>query len=336
MRTPCQVLTRQYVCPAQFDAAVRRSRSSSEVGGHTHVSRRSRRNQAEDQPRRPDRRDRPAAQGGRLVQGPVPVPRREDALLHRHARARNWKCFGCGRGGDVFNFVMERDSIDFPEALRRLAQRAGVELSERTSREDAQRKRLRDVLDAAIAFYHRVLTESHHGQPALDYLRAAASPTRRSRPTCSATRVDCLGHAQSRALIEKRNFALEDLEAAGLVPRAGRRPRRLRPLPRPDHLPHPRRERQRDRPRRPDRRHRAAGRQRPRHRSQVPQLAGNAAVRQEPDAVPHRSRQERHPQAGVRGPRRGQHGRADGPPAGLRERRRHARHGADRRRRSSS
>jgi DNA primase len=67
---------------------------------------------------------------------------------------------------------MERDSIDFPEALRRLAQRAGVELSERTSREDAQRKRLREVLDAAIAFYHRVLTESHHGQVALDYLRS--------------------------------------------------------------------------------------------------------------------------------------------------------------------
>ncbi|MEA2678084.1 MAG: primase, partial [Chloroflexota bacterium] len=66
---------------------------------------------------------------------------------------------------------MERDSIDFPEALRRLAGRAGVEISERTTREDARRKRLRDALDSAIAFYHRILTESHHGKPALDYLR---------------------------------------------------------------------------------------------------------------------------------------------------------------------
>ena len=66
---------------------------------------------------------------------------------------------------------MERDSIDFPRRSRRLAGRAGVELSERTTREDAQRKRLREALDAAIAFYHRVLTESRHGQPALDYLR---------------------------------------------------------------------------------------------------------------------------------------------------------------------
>jgi DNA primase len=130
----------------------------------------------------------------------------------------SWKCFGCGRGGDVFNFVMERDSIDFAEALRRLAQRAGVELSERTSREDAQRKRLRDVLDAAIAFYHRILTESHHGQAALDYLRSRGF-------TDETISTHLLGYSVeawdtlSRALVQKRNFSVDDLEAAGLVQR---------------------------------------------------------------------------------------------------------------------
>ena len=74
-----------------------------------------------------------------------------------------WHCFGCGRGGDIFNFVMERDGVDFPTALRSLAGRAGVELSERTTREDAQRKRIRDALDGAIAFYHTVLTEHPAG-----------------------------------------------------------------------------------------------------------------------------------------------------------------------------
>jgi DNA primase len=118
---------------------------------------------------------------------------------------------------------MERDGIDFPEALRRLAGRAGVEISERTSREDARRKRLRDALEAAIAFYHRTLTESRHGQVALDYLRGRGF-------TDATISNHQLGYAVdawdtlSRALIEKRDFREDELEAAGLVSkRQGRR-----------------------------------------------------------------------------------------------------------------
>ncbi|HET9457895.1 MAG TPA: DNA primase [Candidatus Limnocylindrales bacterium] len=83
----------------------------------------------------------------------------------------SWKCFGCGEGGDIFTFVMKRDGLSFPEALKVLASKAGVELDERTTREDARKKRLRDVLESAIAFYHAVLTASKTGQAALDYLR---------------------------------------------------------------------------------------------------------------------------------------------------------------------
>jgi DNA primase len=82
----------------------------------------------------------------------------------------SWHCFGCGLGGDIFSFVMQRDSVTFPEALRTLAQRAGVEIDERTKHEDAHRARLRQVLDSAIAFYHAVLTSSATGKTALDYL----------------------------------------------------------------------------------------------------------------------------------------------------------------------
>ncbi len=239
-----------------------------------------------------------------------------------------WKCFGCGRGGDIFNFVMERDSIDFPEALRRLAGRAGVEISERTTREDARRKRLRDALDAAIAFYHRILTESRHGQPALDYLHGRGF-------TDETIATHQLGYAVdawdtlSRALIAKRDFREEELEAVGPRHQAPGTARRLRPLPGPNHLPDPRRIGQRDRTRRPHRGQREAARGRPRPGSQVPQLAGDAAVRQEPHAVPDRPRQVGHPQERRGRPRRGQHGCADGASAGLRQRGRHARHGAD-------
>ena len=133
----------------------------------------------------------------------------------------SWHCFGCGKGGDIFQFVMERDSVDFPTALRQLAGRAGVELSERTSREDAQRKHLRDALEAAIAFYHQVLTGHVAGQPALDYLRKRGF-------TDATIQTFQLGYAPdswdalTRALTTKRTFREEDLEAAGLVARRQR------------------------------------------------------------------------------------------------------------------
>jgi len=82
-----------------------------------------------------------------------------------------WHCFGCGKHGDIFTFVMERDSVGFPEALRVLAARAGVEIDERTKAEDARNARLRSALEAAIAFYHAVLLKSKTGEPALAYLR---------------------------------------------------------------------------------------------------------------------------------------------------------------------
>ena len=83
----------------------------------------------------------------------------------------SWHCFGCGLGGDIFSFVMQRDGLTFPEALRLLAGKAGVEIDERTKREDARRARLRQVLDTTIAFYHAVLTSSKAGEAALAYLR---------------------------------------------------------------------------------------------------------------------------------------------------------------------
>ncbi len=81
-----------------------------------------------------------------------------------------WHCFGCGKHGDIFTFVMERDGVAFPEALKQLAGRAGVELDERTTREDARNARRREVMEAAIAFYHAVLTKHTQGEAALAYL----------------------------------------------------------------------------------------------------------------------------------------------------------------------
>jgi DNA primase len=128
----------------------------------------------------------------------------------------SWHCFGCGLGGDVFSFVMQRDGIPFPEALKQLAAKAGVELDERTKRDDAHKARLRDVLESAIAFYHAVLTASKAGQPALAYLRDRGF----TDETISKFQ---LGWApagwdtMSRALQERRNVRPEELLEVGLT-----------------------------------------------------------------------------------------------------------------------
>ena len=81
-----------------------------------------------------------------------------------------WHCFGCGEHGDIFTFVMRRDGLDFREALSRLAEKAGVELSERTATEDRRKRRLREALEAAIAWYREVLLQAHQAERARDYL----------------------------------------------------------------------------------------------------------------------------------------------------------------------
>ena len=111
---------------------------------------------------------------------------------------------------------MQRDGVSFPEALRTLAAKAGVEIDERTKREDAHRARLRDVLEMTIAFYHQVLMATSHGKPALDYLRARGF----TDATIEAFQLGWAPDAwdvMSRRLVEKRGVKPEELVEAGVA-----------------------------------------------------------------------------------------------------------------------
>ena len=81
-----------------------------------------------------------------------------------------WHCFGCGEHGDIFTFLMRRDGLDFRESLARLAEKAGVELSEHTAREDRHKRRLREALEAAIAWYREVFLQARQAERARGYL----------------------------------------------------------------------------------------------------------------------------------------------------------------------
>lgn len=87
-----------------------------------------------------------------------------------------YHCFGCGAGGNVFSFLMKQEGYSFPETVRWLAKRYGVEIpSERLTPDERRRIREReylfDVNRQALEYYHRTLTVGEVGRPARNYLR---------------------------------------------------------------------------------------------------------------------------------------------------------------------
>jgi len=87
---------------------------------------------------------------------------------------QTWRCFGqCSEGGDLFGYVMKRDNLDFPEALKQLAEKAGVVLrpqSPSEQKQDQVRQTLTEVMETAVEFFRKQMLETSAGKKALDYL----------------------------------------------------------------------------------------------------------------------------------------------------------------------
>ena len=88
---------------------------------------------------------------------------------------QTFHCFGCGVGGGVFRFVMDYEHLDFPTAVRRLAERAGITLVEESSAQDIsarrERTRLLDLHHKAALWYHHQLLRSAAALEARSYLK---------------------------------------------------------------------------------------------------------------------------------------------------------------------
>jgi DNA primase len=103
---------------------------------------------------------------------PCPFHNEKDPSFYVSPERQSWHCFGCNEGGDVFSFVMRMDGMDFPEALRHLAERAGVELKGRMMPEPGQRgikERLYLANDLASRFWHEILLRSSLAEAARGY-----------------------------------------------------------------------------------------------------------------------------------------------------------------------
>jgi len=153
---------------------------------------------------------------GRNYSGLCPFHSEKTPSFFVSQERQSWHCFGaCNTGGDIFAFFMRKDGLDFPQALRLLAERAGVPLREREEENKGELQRLIELNEAASQYYHDLLLRDKGASPAREYLEHRGLDTRwvqeftlgYSSPAWDDLRVNLQG----------RGYSDEEMLAAGLL-----------------------------------------------------------------------------------------------------------------------
>jgi DNA primase len=127
-------------------------------------------------------------------------------------------CFGCGAGGDVFTFIMKYEKVTFFEAVKMLAQKAGVALPVNGEKEDIlskQKERLYNINDLAKNYYQKYLSQTSQGEKIINYLKKRGIND-------STVEKYKLGYAPAgwdtlTNLLRARGYSYEELIKAGLT-----------------------------------------------------------------------------------------------------------------------
>jgi DNA primase len=112
---------------------------------------------------------------GRTYSGLSPFRTERTPSFHVWPETQTWRDFGANEGGDVFKFVMKLENMDFGEAKRLLAERAGVALTPRNEKKtsteaEERRERLLQLNETAALFFHHMLMIAPQGQPGRVYM----------------------------------------------------------------------------------------------------------------------------------------------------------------------
>jgi DNA primase len=118
----------------------------------------------------------PLKRAGASWRALCPFHREKTPSFHVNPQRQTYHCFGCGAGGTIFRFVMDYEHLDFPSAIRRLAQRAGIPIIEEAGdvgddRRHVLRKRLLALHAAVAAWFHNTLLKAPVAEEARDYLK---------------------------------------------------------------------------------------------------------------------------------------------------------------------
>lgn len=162
----------------------------------------------------------PLKRAGTSLRALCPFHREKSPSFHVNPARQSYHCFGCGAGGGVLRFVMDYEHLDFPSAVRKLAQRAGVPILEEAGGGDDDKQRgLRARLLAlhaeAADWFHRNLLKSPAGGGARDYLKSRGI-------TGEIARSWQLGYAPDSwdallVFLRERKFSREEIFRSGLA-----------------------------------------------------------------------------------------------------------------------
>ncbi|MGM9998419.1 MAG: DNA primase [Candidatus Bruticola sp.] len=127
-----------------------------------------------------------------------------------------WYCFGCRQGGNVFQFLMKIEGMGFPEAVKKLAAEAGVEIKLQSdeSAGDTSRQRSLQLLERITGYYSRILFETEEGRPGREYLKKR----RISKSVAQKFRLGFAPGNSARLLqaVRRSGFNEEDLLRSGV------------------------------------------------------------------------------------------------------------------------
>ncbi|AKM81358.1 MAG: primase protein [Candidatus Pacebacteria bacterium GW2011_GWF2_38_9] len=130
---------------------------------------------------------------------------------------QRYRCFGCGANGDTLDFLQNFEGVTFYEALKTLADRAGIALKEfQKSKDDEEREKLIEILSFAKEYYHFLLTKHEVGEEGREYLKNRGT-------NAESIKIFQLGFATSawdsllKYLHQKKKFPLELIEKTGLI-----------------------------------------------------------------------------------------------------------------------
>lgn len=153
--------------------------------------------------------------GGGSFKGLCPFHSEKTPSFYVSHDKQIWHCFGCNEGGDCFSFLMRIEGMDFPEALRHLGQKVGVEVKRFDSTQTNERQRLLAMNALAEKFFRAVLKDSTTAARAREYVAGRGI-------TSELEEVFGLGFAPDSwdtlaVFLRKRGYSETDGERAGLL-----------------------------------------------------------------------------------------------------------------------